>query len=167
MFSQSLAARLLDGTLTAEDFAQLDPADRVALLRELVEMRRQIDEVLETLGFSGSTGKVDFERRGRPRVTTQISGAVLAVGTLTNQPCRVLDLSDTGGRLETSLSVKRNQVVVVTFVVGEAKHQLWASVRWVGKAAGGRRTVGIEFHHMSQDTQLDLVTFLNSQGRTG
>lgn len=169
MISESLVARVLDGTLTTEDFAQLDPSDRVKLLRELVEVRRKIEEALEALGFSstGSGKLADFERRARPRVPIRLQGAVLVVGTLTNQPCRIVDLSDTGARLETHMNLKRNQVVVLTFSVGETKHQLWSSVRWVSRAAAGRRMVGIEFHHMSQETHEDLMNFLQTAARTG
>ena len=169
MISESLVARVLEGTLTTEDFAQLDPSDRVKLLRELVEVRRKIEEALEALGFSstGSGKLADFERRGRPRVPIRLQGSILVVGTLTHQPCRVADLSDTGAKLETHMNLKRNQVVVLTFNVGENKHQLWCSIRWVSRSTAGRRTVGVEFHHMSQETHDDLLNFLQTAARTG
>ena len=170
MISESLVARVLEGTLTTEDFAQLDPSDRVKLLRELVEVRRKIEEALEALGFSstGSGKLADFERRSRPRVPIRLQAAILVVGTLTNQPCRITDLSDGGAKLETHMNLKRNQVVVLTFAVGETnKHQLWSSVRWVSRSTAGRRTVGVEFHHMSQETHEDLMNFIQTAARTG
>lgn len=170
MFSDSLVARVLDGTLTTEDFTQLDPSDRVKLLRELVEVRRKIEEALEALGFSSTVGGklADFERRGRPRVPLRLQGSILVVGTLTNQPCRITDMSDTGAKLETNMNLKRNQVVVLAFAHDDSnKHQLWGSVRWVSRSSAGRRSVGVEFHHMSQEAHSDLSTFLQAVGKTG
>jgi len=160
MLGSEMLSHALDGTLTEEAFAALDAADRIELLQALVELQDRVSAALRLYRWTPPGSAPDDDRRRNNRRNVAIRASLVLPAKAVQYESTIRDLSGMGARVWTRAPLRSRQMLVLSFILGGQRHEIWASVRWVTGLVGGIVEAGLEFQHLSEHAAKYIMAHL-------
>ena len=160
MLGSEMLSHALDGTLSEDAFGALDATDRIDLLQALVELQDRVGAALRLYRWSPPGSVPEDERRRRNRRNVAIRASLVLPAKAVQYESTIRDLSGMGARVWTRAPLRSRQMLVLSFVLGGQRHEIWASVRWVTGLVCGIVEAGLEFQHLSEHAAKYIMSHL-------